>query len=1300
MKRRRGHKRARAPETSRWSFLLDQVLLADRPRLRGLLGRAARAAGRPETRTDAARCLREFRARLRASSAIAQARAARQFHTAVPAGLPIANWCERLQAAIASRPVTIVCGATGSGKSTQLPKLCLDLGRGVLGRIGMTQPRRLAARAIATRIAQETRAQLGADIGYHTRFEQVGEPTSRLKVMTDGILLQEIHHDRLLLAYDTLVIDEVHERSVNVDLLLGYLRKILPARPDLRVILTSATIEAERYAGFFGDAAVVEVPGRGYPIDVRYRPPAEVEEGDYHPALLRALQELDAEDPGDVLVFLPGEREIFETRDVLQQARLPRTAVLPLYARLGNAEQQKIFAPHAERHIVLATNVAETSLTVPGIRHVIDTGLVRISSYSPRSKLQRLPVVANSQASAEQRKGRCGRERPGICVRLYDEEAYAARPPHTEPEFQRSNLAGVVLRLAELALPALEDFPLLDPPQPRAINDGYNLLRELGALDAANHITPVGRKLARLPLDPQLARIVLASAELGCLREALVVTAGLSAGDIRDWPREQRAKAHEAHAATADRRSDFSWMLGAWAQLEAAAQGKSRRQLASFCRERFWSWRRAREWQAIHAQLVEATARLGLPSNAEPASYRALHVALLAGFAGRIGRREEGARYLGARKQRFRLHPASALREKPPRWLVAAEITETTAAYARLAAAIEPDWVVAAAAPLIRRSHSAPSWDAERGRVLVREAQSLFGLTLAADVVVDYAALDPVAAQEFFIRSALVDGGLGEMPGFLAHNQRLLEEVAGWEARTRRHDLRADTAQLVDFYGRHLPAGVCSRKALKHWLAKEPGGDRRLRMQWSDATREHLDRLEQHLFPAQLSLPAGRLPLHYVFAPGEPEDGLTVEVPIALLSALQPAVFERLVPGLFRDKVFALLKSLPKEYRRLVSPMNEFANALTAAIEPVPGPLLDVLASAILRVTGANVPTSAFRPDHLEPHHFARFRLLGMEADVLAEGRDLASLQAAHANTTDRAFRGAGWTVRGESRLGWTFGEIPEEVTTVEHGIRLVGYPALCPDNEGSSVRLVVEQDREHALALHRGGVARLLMLSAAVETRYLRKELTRHPRVALAAPLLGWPRPFADSLIELGFRECLAAGAPRSEAAFHALLGQARTRITGLVTVLAQGFTEQLLQAAALLTRLEPEKERVGPATLADLREQLSELVGPAGLALAEPTLRRQVPRYLRALELRIDRLIRDPAKDARKFDALTSVREAAAVFARHEDQALRQRARFLLQELRVATFAPELKTAEAVSVPRVLAELRPSMPSPSRTA
>ena len=1297
MTRRRGHQHSRAPRASRWLSLLQAALLADRPRLRGLLDRAARAAQQPPSRGEAARWLREFRGRYRASRAIAAARSARQFETVIADGLPIAAWREQLKSAIATHQVTIVCGATGSGKSTQLPKICLDLGRGVLGRIGMTQPRRLAARTIAARIAQETRTSLGTDVGYQTRFEQVGAPSCRLKVMTDGILLQEIHHDRLLLAYDTLIIDEVHERSVNVDLLLGYLRKILPSRPELRVILTSATIEAERYAGFFDQAVVVDVPGRGFPIELRYRPPLEAEEGDYHPALLRALQELDADDRGDVLIFLPGEREIFETRDVLQQAHLAGTAILPLYARLGSAEQQKIFAPHVDRHIVLATNVAETSLTVPGIRHVIDTGLVRISSYSPRSKLQRLPVVPNSQASADQRKGRCGRERPGICVRLYSEEAYAARTPHTEPEFLRSNLAAVVLRLAELALPPLEDFPLLDPPQPRAINDGYNLLRELGALDDSNRITPVGRKLARLPLDPQLARIVLAAAELGCLREALVVTAGLSAGDVRDWPREQRAKAQEVHAATADRRSEFSWLLRAWADLETVGAGKSRRQLAAFCRERFWSWRRAREWQSIHAQLSEAAARLGLASNAEPASYRTLHVALLAGFAARIGRREEGTRYLGTRKQRFRLHPASALREKPPRWLVAAEITETTAAYARLAAAIEPEWVVAAAAPLIRRTHSAPSWDAERGRVLVREAQSLFGLTLAADVVVDYAALNAADAQTVFIQSALVEGGLGEMPGFLAHNQHLLEEVAGWEARTRRHDLRADVAQLVAFYRDRLPPQVSSRKALKRWLATEQGADRRLRMQWRDVTQDHLGGLEQHLFPAQMDLPAGRLDLHYVFAPGEVGDGLTVDVPVALLSGLRPEIFERLVPGLFRDKVFVLLKSLPKEYRRVVSPMNEFANALTAAVEQEPGPLLEVLSAAIRRITGSEVPASAFRPAQLEAHQFVRFRVVGADSEVLAEGRDLPSLQAAHADSTARAFRGAGWKVRGESRLGWTFGDIPEEVASVERGIRLVGYPALSPAD--GSVRLVVEQDPAHAQALHCRGLARLLMLSATTETRYLRKELTRHPRVALAAPLVGWRGPFADSLIELGFLECVGPLAPRTEAAFHALLGQARTRITALVSAIAQSFTEQLLKGASLLARMEMEKTRLEASVYDDLRAELQELLGPGGLALGEPALRRQVPRYLRALELRVDRLLRDPAKDSRKFDLLVPALQAARALEAENNEALRQRVSYLLQELRVAVFAPELKTAEPVSVPRVLAELRQlaSIPSPS---
>lgn len=1281
---------ARAP---RWQGLLDGVLLSDRPRLARLLASARRAATQPAGRGEAARVLREFRTQRQRSAVVVASRRSAQPLLAMPADLPLAAYRAELLAALADHAVTIVCGATGSGKSTQLPKLCLSLGRGLQGRIGLTQPRRLAARAIAGRIATETATTLGHCVGYQTRFEQVLSPATRVKVMTDGILLQEIQRDRLLLAYDTLIIDEVHERSVNVDLLLGYLRNLLPQRPDLRVVLTSATIDAERYATFFTGAAIVEVPGRSHAIEVRYRPADAAGEGDLNQALLRAIEELDQEARGDVLIFLPGEREIFEARDFLQQAGLPGTEVLPLYARLSSAEQQRIFAPHPRRHLVLATNVAETSLTVPGVRHVIDSGLVRISSYSPRTKLQRLPVVANSQASAEQRKGRCGRERAGICIRLYAEDDYAARPAHTPPELLRSNLAGVVLRLADLGLPALDSFPLLDPPTPRAINDGYTVLRELGALDEHNRITAQGRQLARLPLDPRLARIVVAAGALGCLREALIVAAGLSAGDIREWPREARALAQTAHAEGADPRSEFRWMLSAWEVLQPVLGERSRRAQGSFCRARFWSWRRAREWQSIHSQLCHAALKMALPLNSEPADYRALHVALLSGFALRIGRREEGGGYLGCRNLRFRLHPAATLRERPPRWLVAAEITETSAAFARLAALIEPAWVVDAVPQLIRRTHSPPSWDPERGRVLVREERSLQGLVLASEVVVDYASLAPELARALFVEAALVAGELGAAPAFLSANQQLLAEVASWEARTRRFDLQAEPAQLAAFYLARLPAHVASRRALLRWLAADKSGAAGLVMQWPDVTRDHVGPLAAHLFPATLRVAGCTLSLSYLFAPASAADGVTASVPVAVLPQLDALAFERLVPGLLREKILALLKGLPKVHRRVTSPLNEFASALTAAVGALEQPLGEALSAAVLRMTGTHIPVEAWRAAALPDHLQMRFLILGEAGGELGSGRDLPSLQRAHATAVAAAFSNASWTLAGESRGGWCFGVLPSQTTTQLAGMPLWGYPALLPT--ATQVSVTVLRDDAAARALHRQGVTRLLLLSAGAQVKYLRRQVANVPRAALAAPLFGWRTALADWLIEAGFAASVGAVPPRDEAAFKALLALAERSVTGVVQALATDFSERLLRGAEILARLHDARERLPLAAWHDMREQLDEVLGPAGLLVQAASCRRHAARYLRALATRLDRALLDPTKDARKLAQLQPLLLAFAGLATLREADCSLHLRYLLQELRVAIFAPELTTAEPVSVARVAALMGEKKPA-----
>jgi ATP-dependent helicase HrpA len=1264
--------------------LLTDCQLQDQSRLRGLWRQwqgLRREAGGAER---AARLWRKLEQQVRASAAItAQRRLPLAAASRMPAGLPITACRDELARAIGRGRVSIVCGSTGSGKSTQLPKLALALGRGVSGRVGVTQPRRLAARAIASRLAAELEVEVGGLVGYQTRFEQQLSAATRVKVMTDGILLQELGRDRQLLAYDTLIIDEVHERSLNIDFLLGYLRKLLMRRDDLTLILTSATLEAERCAEFFGDAAIVHVPGRGYPVDIRHRTTPEGQESEPAQDILQAIAELDAEDYGDILVFLPGEREIADTGEALAKAGLRNTDVLPLYARLTAREQQRVFAPHQRRHVILATNVAETSLTVPGVRHVIDTGLVRLATYSPRSRLQRLPTVPNSQASAAQRAGRCGRERPGICIRLYGEDEFAARPAHTPPELQRSNLAGVLLRLAELRLGPIESFSFLDPPDQRAINDGYMLLRELGAFDADNRLTRRGAALARLPLDPRLGAVLLAAEEEGAVAEALIIVAALSVGDVRDWPRDQRQAADTAHAASADRRSEFMWLLSAWTALQDEFKGRSRRQQMACCRARFWSWRRAREWVAVHAQLATALATLGIKPNEQAASYRAVHTALLAGFATRIGRLGEDQRYVGTRGGRFRLHPTSSLRAAPPRWVMAAELTETTVAYARIAARIETPWVVKAVPSLIRRSHAEPCWDARQGRALVREEQSLQGLVLSADSVVDYARVDAAAAREIFIEKALVEGELGAEPPFLARNRELLARVRQWEERVRRHDLLADPAQLAGFYRARLPADICSRRQLLAWLREEGGRNALLSMREADATQAQWASVGRHLFPETLTAAGLSLRLHYRFEPGAEDDGVSVDVPASVLHQVEAAHFERLVPGLLRDKVYALLKGLPKAQRRVVSPLNAFAASLTAAVEGLEGPLTGSLAQEIQRMTGQHIEPTAWHSDDLPAHLMMRFQVVGADGAVLAAGRDLPLLARELAQAAQAAFEQARWESGARSGGEWIFGALPVQVSTVAQGHAVLGHPAL--RDEGDAVVLIVLPDAEGARATHRAGVVALLMLNLGRELKGLRRHLGDFARVALQARALGWTLAFDEWLLRGAVASCVGEDAPRDAECFAQLLADARRSVTGHFEDAARHVAELFAQSVKIQQILERVTPRARAEVAADLRAQLRELTAPTTVADALRQSPLHIARFLRAMERRLERLALDPDKDFRKFATLSALLARAALLLPHATQGQHQRVCYLLQELRVAVFAPEVRTAETVSAKRI---------------
>jgi len=948
--------------------LIERCLLRDRSGLRRRLGRFAGGAADSDAWRDLER-------RAQHSAAVAAIRAEKRPQPNFPAELPITQRLEEIRDLIREHQVIVLCGETGSGKSTQLPKICLSLGRGVFGRIGHTQPRRIAARSLAARIASELGESVGQSVGYKVRFrDQVGDAT-QIKLMTDGILLAEVRHDRDLSEYDTLIIDEAHERSLNIDFLLGYCHQLLSRRPDLKLIVTSATIDPARFSRHFGDAPVIEVSGRTYPVEVRYRPPAEPGAGErdesMQQAIVDAIDELSLDGRGDILVFLSGEREIRETAETLRKHRMLDSEVIPLYARLSPRDQARVFAPSGRRHIVLSTNVAETSLTVPGIRYVIDSGFARISRYSARSKIQRLPIERISRASAEQRTGRCGRVAEGISIRLYDEEDLNARPAYTEPEIQRTNLAAVILQMATLGFGDIGAFPFIEPPDGRLIRDGYKLLEELAAVDPGHKVTRLGRRLARLPVDPRIGRMLIAAAETGCLRELIVIAAALSVQDPRERPPEKRAEADEAHAQFADERSDFIAWLKLWAFLEDNRRHLTRRKFERLCQRHFLSASRVREWHDVQVQLRVQLHELGYRDNQQDADYATLHRALLSGLLSHIGMRTQGAArdYLGARNRRFFVFPGSGLFAKQPKWAIAAELVETTKLYARTVAAIEPEWIEPLAAHLIRRSYSAPRWQGRRGQVTADEKVSLYGLPIVPRRKVNYGPLDPGTAREIFIRFGLTERDMNSRAPFWRHNRELIEELHAIEAKSRRRDILVDEDVIYGFYANRVPEGVYSVAQLESWLRRLPPEQAKiLHMRLGDLQRADLNADWVAQFPDRLELGGTRLPLHYHFAPGEPDDGVTVKVPLTVLGQLTPGLVDRLVPGLLLEKITALMKGLPKALRRQLVPVPDYAERCLQALPVSDLPLIQILGATLKRLSGLHIPEDAWQVDQLPGH--------------------------------------------------------------------------------------------------------------------------------------------------------------------------------------------------------------------------------------------------------------------------------------------------------------------------------------------
>ena len=1256
--------------------------------------------------------LKSLAAQFDAGEKLVAARAA-----AVPAitypDLPVSACREQLAAAIRDNQVVVVAGETGSGKTTQLPKICLELGRGIRGTIGHTQPRRLAARTVAQRIADELSVELGGAIGYTVRFTDQASDRTLIKLMTDGILLAEMQRDRKLLRYDTLILDEAHERSLNIDFLLGYLRQLLPRRPDLKVIVTSATIEPQRFADHFGGAPIIEVSGRTFPVEIRYRPlelptaiddvtddpddpdheVVRIEPRDQTEAIIDALQELSAEPPGDVLVFLSGEREIRDTAEAVRAA-MPTAEVLPLYARLPTAEQHRVFTANTSnlnRRIVLATNVAETSLTVPGIRYVVDPGTARISRFSRRTKVQRLPIEPISQASAAQRAGRSGRTSPGVCIRLYSETDFDGRPRYTDPEILRTNLAAVMLQMAALHLGDMEDFPFLDPPDQRSIRDGVQLLQELGAFDTTGAITDIGRRLAQLPVDPRLGRMILEADSQGCVREVLVLAAALSIPDPRERPVDREEAARQKHARFADEQSDFLSYLNLWQYLRGQRKALSGSAFRRMCREEFLHYLRVREWQDLAGQLRSIARDIGIRESgeAEPADPARVHAALVAGLLSHIGLREGDTReYTGARNAKFVLAPGSVLTRRPPRWIVVADLVETSRLYGRIAARIEPDAVERIAGHLVQRSYSEPHWDAERGAALAFERVTLYGLPLVARRQINYAAVDPVEAREMFIRHALVDGEWRTRHHFFADNARMRAEVTEMEERARRRDLMVGDTEIHRFYDDRIPAEVVSSRHFDGWWKKQ----RHRTPELLTMTRADLLRVPDADAdrPDHWEADDLALPLSYRFDPAAADDGVTVHVPVGVLARLGGDQFGWQVPALREELVTALIKSLPKDLRRNFVPAPDTARLVLGSLNPGQEPLLEALQRELHRRSGILVPITAFDLDKLPAHLRVTFAVESPDGTEVARGKDLTALQTQLAGTAQRAVTDAvagDWERRGIRSWPEDLEELPRSVERVADGHLVRGYPGLADTGSAVDVRVfATEADRDAAM---RPGLRRLLRLSVPSPVKALEKKLDMRTRLMLGSnpdgSLAALLEDCADAAIDV-----LAPAAVWTKADFAAL----RQRVvTGLAPTTADivGRVEKVLAALREVEVAVPAKPPAPQAdAVADIRTQLATLTPKGFVAAAGAGRLGDLARYLTAVSRRLERLPHAVAADRERMARVGAVGDAydellqAISPARAGGEDVREIA-WMIQEFRVSLWAQQLGTPKPVSEQRI---------------
>ena len=1219
-----------------------------------------------------------------------------------PESLPISKKRDEIARAIAGNQVVIIAGETGSGKTTQLPKICLELGLGCRGLIAHTQPRRLAARSVASRIADELNSPLGEVVGFKVRFADAINQDSYIKLMTDGILLAELTHDKFLDQYDTIIIDEAHERSLNIDFILGYLKNVLKKRPDLKVIITSATIDLDKFSKHFNDAPIIQVSGRTYEVETRYRPLLRDagEDLDLTEGIFEAVDELVAEGPGDILIFMNGEREIRDVADQLNRRQYRDTEILPLYARLSYGEQSKVFKSHIGRRIVLATNVAETSLTVPGIRYVIDPGTARISRYSYRTKVQRLPIESISQASANQRQGRCGRVAAGICIRLFSEDDFNNRPEFTDPEILRTNLASVILKMLSVGLGDIEAFPFLQPPDPRYIRDGFLLLEELEAVKKSQGrlaLTTLGKQLAHIPVDPRLARMVIAANTNGCLHEALVITSALSIQDPRERPMDKKQAADEVHKKHSDKDSDFVSFVNLWDHLKQQQKSLSSSQFRKQCKKEFLAYMRVREWQDLYAQMRQAVHDLKWRLNSEPADYELLHKSLLTGLLSHVGFKDKDNEYLGARNRKFFVFPGSPLARKGPKWIMAAELTETSRLFARCCAKIQPEWIEPLAEHLVKKNYLEPHFEAKQGSVVALENQILYGLTIVNRRKTQYGPVNPLEAREIFIRSALADGELRTNEAFFIKNRNLLKEVENLEHKSRRRDILVDEQVLVDFYEPRIPEGIYNAPKFFSWWKAERNKtpdlldfEREQLMQRGD---DHISALDFPDFWHQANL---KLCLSYHFEPAAEDDGVAVHIPVALLNQIEDVDFDWQVPGLREEKCIALIRALPKSLRRNFVPAPDYANACMQAMKPFEMSFIDAMCKQLLRMSGVRVSIDDFDLSQLPKHLLMNFKVEDDNGKLVAQARDIEQLKASLQGQVTQAIRKvADSGIEKTDLTQWSFGDLPQAFKQKKGNFEVKAFPALVDDKSSVSIKLF--DDENEAIRSHQLGLQRLLLINIPSPVKHLQQTLPNKAKLAMYFNPFGQVQILLDDILSASVQQLLDEKGldVRCESDFEQAKDWVRQELNPTAAKIALRVEEILTLYQKVKKRLKGKISLDIAFAMSDIKTQLDKLVFKGFVEACGWQRLPDMVRYLKAVDNRLDKLPVDPNRDRLHMHSIANVQQelegqlAKVPRSAATPESLLE-ARWMIEEYRVSCFAQILGTAYPISEKRILNQIK----------